>query len=132
MMFNRNNVKKYVIKDPPYAWKDISEEAKQEAMMKLSFGGNFETQPYWNMGWQTDEPGADCPNWVARWLLYHQFQIGYQGTEEWKKFVTRDDQLGIFNETWNIMTVEHKRRSSFPCQMILLILICVLLKISRN
>lgn len=123
MMFNQTNVKKYVIKDPPYAWKDISEEAKHEAMMRLSFAENSETQPYWNMGWQTDEPGEDCPNWIAQWFLYHQFQIGYQGMKERRRFLTRDDELGTCNKTWSTLTVGHQRRTHLYCNLTLFVLI---------
>jgi hypothetical protein len=132
MMFNRANVNRHVIKDPPYAWKDISEEAKREATMRLGSGENLETQPYWNMGWQTDPREADCQNWIARWFLYRQFQTGYQGTEERKKFVTRDDQLGICNKTWSTLTVGHKRTSHTSLTMTWMMLTCLQLKTSNN
>ncbi|RDL41136.1 uncharacterized protein BP5553_01115 [Venustampulla echinocandica] len=54
---------------PPYDWSDINEKAKDEAMIHLSRSGNAHTSYYWNLA----APG-DCPNWIARWFLYHKFR----------------------------------------------------------
>jgi hypothetical protein len=110
---NHGNVKTYVRKDPPYAWKDVTEEAKHDAMAQLSYTQNQETEPYWNMGLNVTESKDDCPNWVARWLLYHQFQNVSQTTEERRKFATHDDQPGICDDAWSLLTLKHQREGVF-------------------
>ncbi|TVY94367.1 hypothetical protein LAWI1_G000606, partial [Lachnellula willkommii] len=56
---------------PPYDWGDINEKSKDEAMKLISKSGDAQTSYYWNLvGPSPDE----CPNWIARWFLYHKFR----------------------------------------------------------
>ncbi|KAH6673118.1 hypothetical protein B0J14DRAFT_461238, partial [Halenospora varia] len=55
---------------PPYDWSDIVEKSKDEAMRRIAESGDEYTTYYWKLG----EPAGDCPNWVARWFLYHKFR----------------------------------------------------------
>jgi hypothetical protein len=55
---------------PPYDWSDIKENSKDEAMSRIAQSGNPHTQWYWDLAVKT----PDCPNWIARWFLYHKFR----------------------------------------------------------
>jgi hypothetical protein len=68
-------VAKYHLKEnckrkPPYDWSDIQEKSKDEAMMLIAQSGNNQTKYYWDLA----APTPDCPNWIARWFLYHKFR----------------------------------------------------------
>ncbi|TGO67464.1 hypothetical protein BOTNAR_0041g00010 [Botryotinia narcissicola] len=55
---------------PPYDWSDIVEISKDEAMKLIVQNGTDQTAYYWNLA----KPTVDCPNWIARWFLYHKFR----------------------------------------------------------
>ncbi|TGO65525.1 hypothetical protein BCON_0002g01100 [Botryotinia convoluta] len=55
---------------PPYDWSDIVERSKDEAMKLIVQNGTDQTAYYWNLA----KPTLDCPNWIARWFLYHKFR----------------------------------------------------------
>ncbi|KAF7888216.1 uncharacterized protein EAF02_002757 [Botrytis sinoallii] len=55
---------------PPYDWSDIVERSKDEAMKLIVQNGTDQTAYYWNLA----KPTPDCPNWIARWFLYHKFR----------------------------------------------------------
>lgn len=57
---------------PPYDWSDITEKAKYEAMEKLAKSGDAQTSNYWNIA--ASSTSDNCPNWIARWFLYHKFR----------------------------------------------------------
>lgn len=57
-------------KHPPYDYSDIVEKSKDEAMRQIARGGDEHTSYYWSLATETD----DCPNWIARWFLYHKFR----------------------------------------------------------
>jgi hypothetical protein len=46
------------------------EKSKDEAMKTIAHSGTAHTSYYWNLASPTD----DCPNWIARWFLYHKFR----------------------------------------------------------
>jgi len=46
------------------------EMAKDDAMRDIARSGNAYTRYYWNLAVET----TDCPNWIARWFLYHKFR----------------------------------------------------------
>lgn len=39
-------------------------------MEAIAQSGDEHTSYYWNLATPTD----DCPNWIARWFLYHKFR----------------------------------------------------------
>jgi hypothetical protein len=39
-------------------------------MRRIAHSGNPHTQWYWDLAVKT----SDCPNWIARWFLYHKFR----------------------------------------------------------
>jgi hypothetical protein len=39
-------------------------------MVQLSEGGTAKTQGYWDLAVETE----NCPNWIAKWFLYHKFR----------------------------------------------------------
>ncbi|KAF7863990.1 hypothetical protein EAF04_006955 [Stromatinia cepivora] len=55
---------------PPYDWSDIVERSKDEAMRLIVQNGTDQTAYYWSLA----RPTSDCPNWIARWFLYHKFR----------------------------------------------------------
>ncbi|TEY85217.1 hypothetical protein BOTCAL_0015g00040 [Botryotinia calthae] len=55
---------------PPYDWSDIVERSKDEAMKLIVQNGTDQTTYYWNLA----KPTLGCPNWIARWFLYHKFR----------------------------------------------------------
>lgn len=66
------HLKSNCTRDPPYDWSDITELSKEQAMIRLAQSGDAHTSAYWAMG---NERTADgCPNWIARWFLYHKFR----------------------------------------------------------
>lgn len=46
------------------------EKSKDDAMVQLARNGSAETAPYWQMAEESDT----CPNWIAKWFLYHKFR----------------------------------------------------------
>ncbi|QSZ37566.1 hypothetical protein DSL72_008664 [Monilinia vaccinii-corymbosi] len=64
------HLKKNCKGNPPYDWSDIVEKSKDEAMNLIVQNGTPETAYYWNLA----GPTQDCPNWIARWFLYHKFR----------------------------------------------------------
>lgn len=67
---NKSNLKKNCKRKPPYDWSDIVEKAKDRAMEEINRGGDSITSYYWGLA----VPTEDCPNWIARWFLYHKFR----------------------------------------------------------
>ena len=63
-------MKKNCKRKPPYDWSDIAEKSKDEAMARIAESGDAHTNYYWNLA----VPTEDCPNWIARWFLYHKFR----------------------------------------------------------
>jgi hypothetical protein len=55
---------------PPYDWSDIVEKAKDKAMQKIASSGDAHIRFYWDLA----VPTPECPNWIARWFLYHKFR----------------------------------------------------------
>jgi hypothetical protein len=39
-------------------------------MLLIAQSGDTHTSYYWNLAARSD----DCPNWIARWFLYHKFR----------------------------------------------------------
>lgn len=66
----KSHLKTNCKRKPPYDWSDIQEKSKDEAMKAISRGGDMYTDYYWRLAAETD----DCPNWIARWFLYHKFR----------------------------------------------------------
>lgn len=66
----RRHLKKNCKRKPPYDWSDINEKSKDEAMVLIAQSGDAHTSYYWNLA----VPSDDCPNWIARWFLYHKFR----------------------------------------------------------
>ncbi|KAF4634626.1 hypothetical protein G7Y89_g3483 [Cudoniella acicularis] len=66
----KRHLKKNCKRKPPYDWSDINEKSKDEAMQRIAQSGDQYTAYYWNLAAPTD----DCPNWIARWFLYHKFR----------------------------------------------------------
>ena len=58
------------MRKPPYDWNDFKEQWKDEAANRLACGGDQYTSCYWRLASQQDS----CPNWIARWFLYHKFR----------------------------------------------------------
>lgn len=57
---------------PPYDWSDITEKAKYEAMALLARSGDSQTSNFWDLA--ASSTTDTCPNWIARWFLYHKFR----------------------------------------------------------
>jgi hypothetical protein len=68
----KRHLKKNCKRKPPYDWSDIVENSKDEAMRRIAQSGNEHTSHYWNLGKQ--DSSESCPNWIARWFLYHKFR----------------------------------------------------------
>ncbi|PMD34927.1 hypothetical protein L207DRAFT_437196 [Hyaloscypha variabilis F] len=66
----KHHLKENCKRKPPFDWSDIKEGSKDEAMRRIAQSGNPHTQWYWRLATETD----DCPNWIARWFLYHKFR----------------------------------------------------------
>ncbi|RDW65015.1 hypothetical protein BP6252_10666 [Coleophoma cylindrospora] len=64
------HLKKHCKRDPPYDWCDILEKSKDEAIERIANSGDSHTSYYWKLAVSTE----DCPNWIARWFLYHKFR----------------------------------------------------------
>ncbi|RDW68266.1 hypothetical protein BP5796_08923 [Coleophoma crateriformis] len=64
------HLKKHCKRIPPYDWCDILEKSKDEAIERIAKGGDSHTSYYWRLAASTE----DCPNWIARWFLYHKFR----------------------------------------------------------
>lgn len=64
------HLKKNCKRKPPYDWSDIVEKAKDHAMQIISENGDEYTAYYWSLA----SPTSDCPNWIAKWFLYHKFR----------------------------------------------------------
>jgi hypothetical protein len=68
---NKHHLKNNCQRRPPYDWSDIVENSKDEAMRRIAGSGDEHTSYYWRLsGPETKE----CPNWIARWFLYHKFR----------------------------------------------------------
>lgn len=48
----------------------MQEKSKDDAMVRIAQGESDHTRYYWNQA----TPTSDCPNWIARWFLYHKFR----------------------------------------------------------
>jgi len=66
----KRHLKKNCKRKPPYDWSDIAEKSKDEAMEHLAQSGDAVTNYYWSLASSTN----GCPNWIARWFLYHKFR----------------------------------------------------------
>ncbi|KAL3426685.1 hypothetical protein PVAG01_00194 [Phlyctema vagabunda] len=64
------HLKKNCKRKPPYDWSDIVEKSKDDAMIRITQTTDQHTSYYWNLA----VPTEDCPNWIARWFLYHKFR----------------------------------------------------------
>lgn len=67
---DKRHLKKNCKRKPPYDWSDIVEKSKDEAMARIAQSSDPHTSYYWNLA----VPTEDCPNWIARWFLYHKFR----------------------------------------------------------
>ncbi|KAH8591580.1 hypothetical protein B0O99DRAFT_266889 [Bisporella sp. PMI_857] len=70
LITNKSHLKENGKRHPPYDWSDFAERPKDEAMYYISQSSNPETAYYWNLA----VPTENCPNWIARWFLYHKFR----------------------------------------------------------
>lgn len=68
---DKRHLKKNGKRKPPYDWSDIVENSKDEAMKRIAESGDAHTSYYWSLA--TPNEGG-CPNWIARWFLYHKFR----------------------------------------------------------
>jgi hypothetical protein len=68
---DKHHLKKNCKSKPPYDWSDINEKSKDDAMSRIARGGDQYTNYYWNLA---PFGAAECPNWIARWFLYHKFR----------------------------------------------------------
>ena len=68
-----------------YKWDEFDENLKNQAMELLCKGDTVRTSDYWNLA----RPTSECPNWIARWFLYHAFLA----REEMNKQVTWPSDL---------------------------------------
>jgi len=59
-------------RNPPYDWSDITENAKFDAITKLCTSDDAHTSQYWGLA--EASRSDNCPNWIARWFLYHKFR----------------------------------------------------------
>jgi hypothetical protein len=66
----KSHLKSNCKRKPPYDWSDIRESSKDDAMREIAQGGDQYTGYYWRLALPTE----DCPNWIARWFLYHKFR----------------------------------------------------------
>ncbi|KAF8856721.1 hypothetical protein BDZ45DRAFT_705581 [Acephala macrosclerotiorum] len=67
----KSHLKANCKRTPPYDWSDIQEKSKDDAMTAIAKGGDQYTSYYWRLAGPT---GGGCPNWIARWFLYHKFR----------------------------------------------------------
>ncbi|RDW92225.1 hypothetical protein BP5796_01619 [Coleophoma crateriformis] len=65
------HIKKYCKRNSPYSWNDMSEKSKDDAIERISGGGDLLTSYYWKLA----TPTEDCSNWIARWFLYQKFRF---------------------------------------------------------
>lgn len=71
LVSDHRHLKKNGRRNPPYDFNDFTERSKDDAMDRTAQSGDAQTSYYWNLA----TPGAgDCPNWIARWFLYHKFR----------------------------------------------------------
>jgi len=68
---DRKHLKENCKRKPPYDWSDFVEKAKDKAMEKIARSGDPHLRFYWDLAAPGD---SDCPNWIARWFLYHKFR----------------------------------------------------------
>ncbi|TVY47751.1 hypothetical protein LOCC1_G002735 [Lachnellula occidentalis] len=68
---DKYHLKENCKRKPPYDWSDINEKSKDEAMKLIAESGNAQTSYYWNLAGPSPD---ECPNWIARWFLYHKFR----------------------------------------------------------
>ncbi|RDW79832.1 hypothetical protein BP6252_04470 [Coleophoma cylindrospora] len=65
------HLKKHCKRNAPYSWNDMTEKSKDDAIERISGGGDLLTSYYWKLALPTE----DCPNWIARWFLYQKFRF---------------------------------------------------------
>ncbi|TVY27206.1 hypothetical protein LHYA1_G004665 [Lachnellula hyalina] len=68
---DKHHLKENCKRIPPYDWSDINEKSKDEAMKLIAKSGDAQTSYYWNLAGSSPD---ECPNWIARWFLYHKFR----------------------------------------------------------
>ncbi|KAG9239510.1 hypothetical protein BJ875DRAFT_351819, partial [Amylocarpus encephaloides] len=66
----RYHLKDNCSRKPPYDWSDIRDKSKDEAYIRIAQSGDATTSHYWALA----QPTSECPNWIARWFLYHKFR----------------------------------------------------------
>lgn len=70
LISERSHLKDNCTREPPYDWNDFKEQWKDDAANRIARGGDQFTSWYWGLASQQDS----CPNWIARWFLYHKFR----------------------------------------------------------
>jgi len=70
LISENSHLKDQCTRMPPYDWNDFKEQWKDEAANRIACGGDQCTNYYWSLASQQD----NCPNWIARWFLYHKFR----------------------------------------------------------
>jgi len=70
LISEKSHLKDHCTRVPPYDWNDFKEQWKDEAVNRIARGGDQYTNYYWSLASQQD----NCPNWIARWFLYHKFR----------------------------------------------------------
>ncbi|CZR66669.1 uncharacterized protein PAC_16570 [Phialocephala subalpina] len=78
LITNPSNLKKYIKKQSPYSWNDISDKSKYEAMIRLSSSTNPRTQPFWYQG----RAAQGRENILARWFLFRRFRLVGMGQQK--------------------------------------------------
>jgi len=106
---DKTHLKKNCKRKPPYDWSDIQEKAKDDAMVRIAQGQSDHTRFYW----QQATPTSDCPNWIARWFLYHKFRyrdgrnrntISKGSNDESSHHDHRHRSISRSDETWGSIT----------------------------
>lgn len=106
----KNNCKRR----PPYDWSDIRESSKDEAMREIAQGGDEYTAYYWRLALPTEE----CPNWIARWFLYHKFRYRdgrnrtHQKTSEERK-PHHESKSGKYHKSRNHQSSEYVSQDDY-------------------
>jgi hypothetical protein len=72
LTLDEKHLKKNLKRKPPYEWSDVTEKSKSDAMIILARSDDARTAPYWQLANESSSDG--CPNWIARWFLYHKFR----------------------------------------------------------
>jgi len=107
------NLKQNYIGPPPYAWSDFTEKSKDQAIQSITMSNDSRTSRYWSLAHSTDK----CPNWIARWFLYHKFRYRRTSTkaqqndigEERQNFATPSNLLSIAHSDYptSLLSVDH-------------------------